>query len=87
MPVAPNGQTLMLHDTMARRKEPFWRLHEKKVNMYVCGVTVYDCCIGHARLRCLRRPLPAADPHGVRRHLLPQLYRVDDKIIKRANER
>ena len=42
--------TLRIHNTLTGKKEEFVPLQEKKVGMYVCGVTVYDLChIGHAR--------------------------------------
>lgn len=90
MPVAPNGQTLMLHNTMARRKEPFSPRDStgKKVNMYVCGVTVYDYShIGHARVYVafdvLYRQLTRM---GYDVTYCRNFTDVDDKIIKRANE-
>jgi cysteinyl-tRNA synthetase len=42
---------LMIFNTETRQKEVFRPLHEGKVAMYVCGMTVYDYChIGHARV-------------------------------------
>ena len=42
--------TIRIHNTLTGKKEEFVPLQEKKVGMYVCGVTVYDRChIGHAR--------------------------------------
>jgi len=41
---------LELFNVLHRTKEPFEPLHEGKVNMYVCGPTVYDHAhIGHAK--------------------------------------
>jgi len=40
-----------LHNTMSKKKEIFKPKVEKKVGMYVCGVTAYDLShIGHARV-------------------------------------
>jgi len=40
-----------LHNTMSKNKELFKPKVEKKVGMYVCGVTAYDLShIGHARV-------------------------------------
>jgi cysteinyl-tRNA synthetase len=41
---------LQLYNFLHREKEPFEPLHEGKVNMYVCGPTVYDHAhVGHAK--------------------------------------
>ena len=41
---------LMVHNTLAGKKESFEPLEEGRITMYVCGVTVYDeCHVGHAR--------------------------------------
>jgi len=41
---------LEIYNVLHRAKEPFEPLHEGKVNMYVCGPTVYDHAhIGHAK--------------------------------------
>ena len=43
--------TLHLYNTLTRKKEVFKPLEQGKINMYVCGITVYDFChIGHARV-------------------------------------
>ena len=57
--------------------------------MYVCGVTVYDYChIGHARsalvFDVIRRYLEFS---GYQVEFVKNFTDVDDKIIKRANER
>lgn len=81
--------SLTLYNSLTDRKEPFKPLNDKKVGMYVCGVTVYDRChIGHARslvvfdilYRYLR--YKGYDVTYVR-----NFTDVDDKIIRRANER
>ncbi len=73
---------------MSGKKEPFVPLKQGSVNMYVCGVTVYDQChIGHARAlltfdviyRYLR--FLGFDCRFVR-----NFTDVDDKIINRAHE-
>ena len=73
---------------MSGKKEPFVPLQAGIVNMYVCGVTVYDQChIGHARAlltfdvvyRYLR--FLGNDCRFVR-----NFTDVDDKIINRARE-
>lgn len=81
--------TLTLYNTQTRRKEVFVPLVENEVKMYCCGVTVYDLChLGHGRSYIVW--------DTVRRYLLWQGYKVryvqnftdiDDKILRRANER
>jgi cysteinyl-tRNA synthetase len=42
--------TIQVYDVLSRKKEPFVPVTEGKVNMYVCGPTVYDDShIGHAK--------------------------------------
>ncbi len=42
--------SLQIYNVLHRTKEPFVPLHEGKVNMYVCGPTVYDHAhVGHAK--------------------------------------
>ena len=79
---------LTLYNSATRRKEAFLPLHDGKVGMYVCGVTVYDLChIGHARsaivFDVLARYLRAKgwDVTYVR-----NFTDVDDKIIERARQ-
>ncbi len=81
--------SLRVYNTLTGRKEEFQPLVPGKVGMYVCGVTVYDYChIGHARANIvfdvIFRYLQFAgfDVTYVRNYT-----DVDDKIIKRANER
>ncbi len=81
--------SLRVYNTLKGQKEEFKPLEPGKVKMYVCGVTVYDYChIGHARANIvfdiIYRYLQFAgfDVTYVRNYT-----DVDDKIIKRANER
>jgi len=80
---------LSIYNTLTGRKEPFHSLQPKTVRMYVCGVTVYDYChIGHARsalvFDVIRRYL---EFNGYQVEFVKNFTDVDDKIIKRANER
>ncbi|MFK3872265.1 cysteine--tRNA ligase [Pseudoalteromonas rhizosphaerae] len=77
-----------IYNTLTRQKEQFKPMVDGKVDMYVCGITIYDYChIGHARtyvgfdviIRYLRHI--GYDVKYVR-----NITDVDDKIIKRANE-
>jgi cysteinyl-tRNA synthetase len=79
---------LQIYNTLSRKKEEFKPITEGKVNMYVCGVTVYDYChLGHARA------LIVFDL--IYRYLCYSNYDVtfvrnftdiDDKIINRSKE-
>ena len=43
-------QTLLIYNTLSRKKEAFKPIHPGHVGMYVCGPTVYgDAHLGHAR--------------------------------------
>ena len=80
---------LSIYNTLTGKKEPFQSLHPKTVRMYVCGVTVYDYChIGHARsalvFDVIRRYIEFS---GYQVEFVKNFTDVDDKIIKRANER
>jgi len=79
---------LRIYNTLTGKKEDFVPLHEKRIGMYVCGVTVYDLShIGHARstiifdmiYRYLRY-------RGYEVTYVRNFTDIDDKIIKRANE-
>jgi cysteinyl-tRNA synthetase len=80
---------LSVYNSLARAKQVFTPIQPGQINMYVCGMTVYDYChLGHARV------LVVFD--AIYRHLMASGYDVtyvrnitdiDDKIIQRANER
>ncbi len=80
---------LRLHDSMQRRKVPFVPVQPGKVGMYLCGPTTYDAAhIGHAYsaicFDMVRRSLAWL---GYQVRFVRNVTDVDDKIIKRANER
>ena len=80
---------ITIHNTLTGKKEPFLTLEPGRVKMYVCGVTVYDLChIGHARsyiaFDVIQRYLRW---RGLDVTFVRNFTDVDDKIIKRANER
>jgi cysteinyl-tRNA synthetase len=83
-----NNKLLTIYNTLTNQKDVFKPITPKKINMYVCGMTVYDYChLGHARVmvafdvivRYLR--FAGYDVTYVR-----NITDVDDKIIKRAAE-
>jgi cysteinyl-tRNA synthetase len=84
------AHSLMLYNTLTRRKEEFVPLDAKNVRMYVCGPTVYDYAhIGNARpvivfdvlFRLLRAMYGEKHVTYVR-----NITDVDDKINARAAE-
>jgi cysteinyl-tRNA synthetase len=79
---------LMIFNTLTKSKLPFKPITPNTVNIYVCGMTVYDFChLGHARTY--------TSFDVIRRYLKYLKYKVnyvrnitdiDDKIINRAKE-
>jgi len=79
---------MMIHSTLSGNKEPFQPIHKNRVNLFVCGPTVYDDShIGHARtyiaFDVVARYLKY---RGFSVFYLQNLTDVDDKIIQRASE-
>ncbi|WP_406660071.1 cysteine--tRNA ligase [Methanolobus sp. ZRKC3] len=79
---------LKVHNTLTREMEEFIPLNGNKVNMYVCGPTVYDHChLGHARsyvsFDVIRRYLSYK---GYDVNYISNITDVDDKVIERARE-
>ncbi|GAH49182.1 unnamed protein product, partial [marine sediment metagenome] len=75
-------------EEIARKKEEFKSVHKGKVNMYVCGMTVYsDAHIGHARtyfaFDVIRRYF---EYKGYDVTYVQNITDVDDKIINAANK-
>lgn len=79
---------LQIYNTLSRQKERFTPLNENKVDMYVCGITIYDYChVGHARtyvsFDVMNRYLRYL---GYDVTYVRNITDVDDKIITRAND-
>ena len=81
-------QPFVLYNSEQRKKVEFVPRKEGHIDMYVCGMTVYDYChIGHARvmvafdyiIRFLRS-------QGWSVKYVRNITDIDDKIIARANE-
>lgn len=81
-------QLFVLYNSEQRKKVEFVPRRPGQIDMYVCGMTVYDYChIGHARvmvafdyiIRFLRS-------QGWNVRYIRNITDIDDKIIKRANE-
>ncbi len=80
---------LKIYNTLSRKEERFVPLHEGRVDMFVCGQTVYDDAhLGHAKnyidfsivARWLRHI-------GYEVRYVQNITDVDDKIIARAKEK
>ena len=80
---------MLFYNTLTKKKEEFRPLKSNKVNMFVCGLTVYDDAhMGHAKTfinfdviaRWIRK-------RGYELNYIQNITDVDDKIIKRAKER
>ncbi len=79
----------MVYNTLKREKEDFVPIQGDRVNMFVCGPTVYDLShLGHARtyvaFDIIARYLRF---RGYNLFYLMNITDVDDKIIRRARER
>lgn len=79
---------IKIYNSLTRKKEEFIPLNPKEVNIYTCGVTVYDDChIGHARslyiFDCIKRYLRY---RGFKVNFVRNITDIDDKIINRAKE-
>ncbi len=79
---------LVIYNTLSHRKEVFKPLHEGRVGLYVCGVTVYDYChIGHARVLVFFDVVVRwLESMGNRVHYVRNVTDIDDKIIAKAAE-
>jgi cysteinyl-tRNA synthetase len=78
--------SLSLYNTLTKTVEPFVPRQPGQVQMYVCGMTVYDLChVGHARsmvaFDVVQRWLKAL---GYRVTYVRNITDIDDKIIQRA---
>ena len=83
-----NKDKIKIYNSLTRKKEEFNSVDGKTVNMYTCGVTVYDDChIGHARslysFDVIRKYL---GHKGFKVNFIRNITDVDDKIINRAKE-
>ena len=77
---------LKIYNTLKRELETFTPLHPPVVQMYVCGMTVYDHChLGHARsmiaFDVVQRWLKMC---GWQVNYVRNVTDIDDKIIQRA---
>jgi len=80
---------LKIYNTLTEKKEDFVPIHEGKVGIYACGMTVYDKPhIGHARKEvAIDLIVNYLKYCGFEVNYVRNFTDVDDKIIARANER
>jgi len=79
--------SIVLHNTLTRRKEPLAPIIPGQVSIYLCGPTVYDDChIGHVAgpilFDAVARWLRA---RGLTVRFVNNITDIDDKIINRAS--
>jgi cysteinyl-tRNA synthetase len=81
--------SLVVYNSLTRKKAPFVPLRPGHVGMYVCGVTVYDYShVGHARVMVVFDLIYRWLMHlGYDVTYVRNFTDIDDKIIKRAAER
>ena len=79
---------LRIHNSMTKKKEIFKPLNPPLVNLYVCGVTVYDRChLGHARsMICFDVIVRFLRASGYKVKFVRNITDIDDKIIRRSKE-
>jgi len=80
---------IKFYNTLTQKKEVFKPLKNKKINLFVCGPTVYDFShLGHARTYVsFDMIVNYLKYQGYKVFYLQNITDVDDKIIKRAKER
>jgi len=80
---------LRIYNTLSGKKDLFKPLKDKKVNLFVCGPTVYDYShIGHARTYIIFDSFAKYLRHlGFNVFYLQNITDLDDKIIARAREK
>lgn len=80
------AESIKVYNTLTQKKEEFVPLREDRVNMYVCGVTVYDHAhIGHARAAVIFDVIYRYLKYrGYQVTYVRNFTDVDDKIINRA---
>ncbi len=80
---------MRIYNTLSKKKEEIKPLKNKRINLFVCGPTVYDFShIGHARtyiiFDCFAKYLKS---RGFKVFYLQNITNVDDKIIAKAREK
>ena len=81
--------TIRIHNSLTGEKETFKPMVAGRVGIYSCGITVYDYLhIGHARMLSVFDLVARYFRHrGYKVKYVRNITDIDDKIIRRANER
>jgi cysteinyl-tRNA synthetase len=81
--------TIRIHNSLTGEKEVFRPIVPGRVGMYSCGITVYDYLhVGHARMLTVFDLVSRYLRHrGYKVKYVRNITDIDDKIIRRANER
>ena len=79
---------LKIYNTQTRKKQEFVPIKPNEVNIYVCGMTVYDFChVGHARVMVFfDTVVKHLQKIGYKVNYVRNITDIDDKIIMRANQ-
>ncbi len=79
---------MIIHNTLGGENQEFVPLHPERINMFVCGPTVYDDShIGHARTNIFFDVIAKyLSARGYSVFYLQNITDIDDKIINRAKE-
>ncbi|CAL4323631.1 cysteine--tRNA ligase [Buchnera aphidicola] len=79
---------LKIFNTLTKKKELFDSYHKRKVNIYVCGITVYDYChIGHGRTFTVFDMIVRYLKHlKYSLKYVRNITDIDDKVIKKSQE-
>src|SRR3989344_1373025 len=83
------GKNIRIYNSLSGKKESFKPLKRKRVNLFVCGPTVYDFShIGHARTYIIFDSFAKYLKHiGFSVLYVQNITDVDDRIIARAREK
>ena len=81
--------TIRIHNSLTGEKEVFKPMVPGRVGLYSCGITVYDYLhVGHARMLTVFDLVARYFRHrGYKVKYVRNITDIDDKIIRRANER
>ncbi|WP_367670715.1 cysteine--tRNA ligase [Sodalis-like secondary symbiont of Drepanosiphum platanoidis] len=79
---------LKIFNTLTKKKEKFKSIYSKIVNIYVCGVTVYDLChIGHGRTFVIFDMIVRYFNYiGYKVNYIRNITDIEDKIIIQSNK-
>ncbi len=88
MAISHLSKMLQIYNTLARKKESFEPIHKNKVDIFVCGPTVYDYShLGHARTYLVFDMMAKyLKSRGYKVDYVQNITDIDDKIINRAKE-